>query len=125
GRIGHLAIELAPVLAGKLFAQFADRLADVLELVGFDVRFNMCHQRKFGRSTERIVAVPNAQMRSASFFLEITSIFATLIVPPACKASARAMISSPSAGLRKLILISTVTPILPSGSALVTAAPAA
>jgi len=73
----------------------------------------------------RIVAVPNAQSVSALSFFENTSTVATPIEPDIFSVLVRAMSSMPSAGLRKLTLISTVTPILPFGSADVTAMPAA
>src|SRR5437667_7953544 len=83
-------------------------------------------QRKpAGMSIARMVAVANAQTRSEPAFCEITSTLTTPMVEPACMVSARAMISSPSAGPRKLILISTVTASLPPGIAVVAAAPAA
>ena len=61
----------------------------------------------------RIVAVPNAQRVSELSLLEKTSTVATPIEPDIFRVLARAMSSTPSAGLRKLTLISTVTPILP------------
>jgi hypothetical protein len=73
----------------------------------------------------RIVAVPKAQSVSALSFLENTSTVATPIEPDIFSVLARAISSVPSAGLRKLTLISTVTPILPLGRAEVTAIPAA
>ena len=63
----------------------------------------------------RIVAVPNAQSVSDFSLLENTSTVATPIEPDIFRVLARAMSSMPSAGLRKLTLISTVTPILPLG----------
>ena len=60
-------------------------------------------------STARMVAVAKAQARSAPAFRETTSTLTTAMLEPAWMVSARAMISSPSAGLRKLTLISTVT----------------
>ena len=54
-----------------------------------------------------MVAVAKAHVRSAPAFSEITSTLTTPMVEPDWMLSARAMISSPSAGLRKLILIST------------------
>ena len=78
-----------------------------------------------GFNMARIVAVPNAQRVSDFSLLEKTSTVATPIEPDIFRVLARAMSSMPSAGLRKLTLISTVTPILPLGRAEVTAIPAA
>jgi len=63
----------------------------------------------------RIVAVPKAQSVSDFSLLEKTSTVATPIDPDIFSVLARAISSVPSAGLRKLTLISTVTPILPLG----------
>ena len=67
----------------------------------------------------------NAHNRSDFSSLVKTSTVATPIEPDIFRVLARAISSMPSAGLRKLTLISTVTPILPFGSPEVTAIPAA
>ena len=72
-----------------------------------------------------MVAVQNAQRVSEASFLLKTSTVATPIEPDIFRVLARAINSFPSAGERKLTLISTVTPIRPFGSAEVTAIPAA
>ena len=72
-----------------------------------------------------MVAVPKAHSVSDASLLENTSTVATPIEPDIFRVLARARSSMPSAGLRKLTLISTVTPILPLGRADVTAIPAA
>ena len=72
-----------------------------------------------------MVAVQKAQRVSEAPFLLKTSTVATPIDPDIFRVLARAMISLPSAGLRKLTLISTVTPTRPRGSPEVTAIPAA
>ena len=119
--IGHLAIELAPVFAGELGAQFGDGVANVGKLI----RFCCGHRNSAGRSRARMVAVQNAQRVSKAPSLLKTSTEATPIDPDIFRVLARAMSSLPSAGERKLTLISTVTPIRPEGKPEVTAIPAA
>src|SRR6266446_7980601 len=120
--IGHLAVELAPVFARELRAQLGDGVADVGMFV---LLFLCCHRNSAGRSRARMVAVQNAQRRSEVASLVKTSTVATPIDPDICKVLARATSSLPSAGARKLTLISTVTPIRPLGNPEVTAIPAA
>ena len=60
-----------------------------------------------------MVAVQKAQRVSDAPLLEKTSTVATPIEPDIFRVLARAISSLPSAGARKLTLISTVTPILP------------
>ena len=72
-----------------------------------------------------MVAVANAQRVSEASFLLKTSTVATPIEPDIFRILARATSSLPSAGPRKLILSSTVTPIFPWGRLEVTAIPAA
>ena len=72
-----------------------------------------------------MVAVQKAQRVSEASFLLKTSTVATPIEPDIFRVLARATSSLPSAGARKLTLISTVTPIRPAGRPEVTAIPAA
>ena len=72
-----------------------------------------------------MVAVQNAQRVSKAPSLLKTSTEATPIDPDIFRVLARAISSLPSAGERKLTLISTVTQIRPKGKPEVTAIPAA
>ena len=110
-RVGHLAVELAPVFAGELRAKFGDGVADV----GIVVLFG-CVSSELGWQIEGAHGggAEGAEAFGSSSLVK-TSTVATPIEPDIFRVLARAISSWPSAGLRKLTLISTVTPIRPAG----------
>ena len=109
GRIGPLAVELAPVFAGELGAELGDRVADV----GMFVLLFVCgHRNSAGRSRARIVAVQNAQRRFGRLLLgENFDGGNTDRARHFQGFGARDELVAVG-GARKLTLISTVTPIL-------------